>query len=66
MHLGKLISFDSGTYTATVELRGSRVTRLSGVAVNRGLPAAQMIAGRSVAVWLAGDGPASAVILAVW
>ena len=48
MYLGKLISFNSGTYTAVVELRSSRVTRLSGVAVNRGLPAAEMVI---VAVW---------------
>jgi len=65
---GALVSFASANYTATVELRGSMPVRLTGVPVNRGIPSAEMVAGRKVAVVLlaAGDAPAEAIVIAVW
>ena len=67
MQIGQLISFDAGTYTAVVELRGSFARRLT-CAVSRGIPSAEMVAGRNVAAWFAGagDNPSEAVIIAVW
>jgi len=67
MEIGRLVSFDSGAYTAVVELRGSFVRRLT-CAVSRGLATGEMVAGRSVAVWFsgAGDDPGEAVVVAVW
>lgn len=45
-----LRSFDSGTYTATIEIAGSGKTYLDGVPVARNLHAAEMSAGRKLAV----------------
>ncbi len=52
MSLRKAIlkSFNSGDYTATVQLSGSYKTYLEGIAVARNLPAAEMALGRKVAV----------------
>ena len=47
---GVLKSFDSGDYTATVRMSGSYQVYLEEVAVARNLPAAEMAAGRKVAV----------------
>ena len=47
---GVLKSFDSGGYTATVQLSGSRRVYLEGVAVARNIPSGEMTAGRKVAV----------------
>jgi len=47
---GILRSFNSGDYTATVQLVGSYKTYLEGIAVARNLPAAEMALGRKVAV----------------
>jgi hypothetical protein len=47
---GVLRSFDSGSYTATVQLAGSYKVYLEDVAAARNLPSAEMIAGRKVAV----------------
>jgi hypothetical protein len=64
---GTLRSFDSGTYTATVELAGSIAVWLSGVPVARNIAGAELVAGRHCAV-LQFD-PANrtdAVLAAVW
>ena len=52
MNLRKAIlkSFNSGDYTATVQLAGSYKTYLEGIAVARNLPASEMALGRKVAV----------------
>ncbi len=45
-----LKSFNSGNYTATVQLDGSQKAYLEGISVARNLPAAEMTLGRRVAV----------------
>jgi hypothetical protein len=45
-----LRGFNSGNYTATVQLDGSRKVYLEWVSVARNLPAAEMTLGRRVAV----------------
>ncbi len=47
---GMLKSFNSGAYTATVQLASSYKVYLEDVSVARNLPAAEMISGRKVAV----------------
>jgi len=62
-----LKSFNSGDYTATVQLAGSYKTYLEGVAVARNLPAAEMALGRKVAVIFFDDyNPKEAVVVAVY
>ena len=45
-----LKSFDSGSYTATIQIAGSHKIYLEDIAVARNLPAAEMAVGRKVAV----------------
>jgi hypothetical protein len=45
-----LKSFNSGDYTATIQLAGSYKAYLEGVPVARNLPAAEMALGRKVAL----------------
>jgi alpha-D-ribose 1-methylphosphonate 5-triphosphate synthase subunit PhnI len=45
-----LKSFNSGDYTATVQLAGSYKTYLEDIAVARNLPASEMALGRKVVV----------------
>jgi hypothetical protein len=45
-----LRSFDSGNYTATIEIAGSGKTYLEGVVVARNLPEVEMVVGRKLAV----------------
>lgn len=45
-----LRSFDSGNYTATIQISGSGKTYLEDVPVARNLPVAEMLAGRKLAV----------------
>jgi len=69
MSLRKAIlkNFDSGSYTATVQLAGSRKVYLEGVTVARNLPAAEMALGRRVAVIFFDEHNArDAVIIAVY
>jgi hypothetical protein len=69
MSLRKAIlkSFDSGSYTATVQLAGSRQVYLEGVSVARNLPAAEMALGRRVAVIFFDEHNArDAVVIAVY
>jgi hypothetical protein len=62
-----LHSFDSGSYTATVEIVGSLGSWLSGIAVARNIDSAELIAGRKVGVlFFDGANPNDAVLLAVW
>lgn len=43
-----LKSFNSGSYTATVQLASSLKVYLEGIVVARNIPAAEMVAGRKV------------------
>jgi len=45
-----LKSFNSGNYTATIQLAGSQKIYLEGVAVARDIPAVEMALGRKVVV----------------
>jgi hypothetical protein len=45
-----LRTFDTGNYTATIEIAGSHKTYLEGVAVARNLQDTEMLAGRKLAV----------------
>ena len=64
---GVLKSFNSGDYTATVQLAGSYKVYLEGIAVARNLPAAEMALGRNVAVIFFNDhNPKDAVLIAVY
>ncbi len=47
---GVLKNFNSGAYTATVQLASSYKVYLEDVAVARNLPAAEMVSGRKVVV----------------
>ena len=47
---GRLVSFDSGAYTAAVRLDGSAAMALEGLAVAANIPAAEMVSGRRVLV----------------
>ncbi len=69
MNLRKAIlkSFDSGSYTATLQLAGSHKAYLDGVTVARNLPAAEMVLGRRVTVILFDEHNAKdAVVIAVY
>ena len=69
MRLKKAVlkSFDSGNYTATVQLAGSYKVYLEDVAVARNLPSAEMTASRKVAVIFFDEhNPKEAVVIAVY
>ena len=62
-----LKSFDSGDYTATIQLTGSYKVYLEGITVARNLPAVEMALGRKVAVIFFDDhNPKEAVVIAVY
>ncbi len=62
-----LRSFNSGNYTATIQLAGSHKIYLEGVAVARNLPAVEMALGRKVAVVFFDEhNPKEAVVVAVY
>ena len=64
---GILRSFNSGNYTATVQLASSYKVYLEDIAVTRNLPSAEMITGRKVAVTLFDEhNPKEAVVIAVY
>ncbi len=69
MNLRKAIlkSFDSGDYTATVQLAGSYKVYLEDVVVARNIPVAEMALGRKVAVIFFDEHNAKeAVVVAVY
>jgi len=67
MKRATLKDFDAGTYTATVEIAGSLATYLVGVPVARNIDAAELVAGRRVALYFFDAmNPDDAVVLAVW
>ena len=62
-----LKSFNSGDYTATIQLSGSYKTYLEGVAVARDISAAEMALGRKLAVIFFDEhNPKEAVVVAVY
>jgi len=62
-----LKSFNSGDYTATVQMAGSYKAYLAGVAVARNIPTGEMTAGRKVAVIFFDEhNPREAVVVAVY
>ena len=64
---GVLKSFNSGAYTATVQLAVSYKVYLEDVTVARNLPTAEMVAGRKVALILFDEhNPKEAVVVAVY
>jgi hypothetical protein len=64
---GVLRSFNSGNYTATVQLAGSYKVYLEDVAAARNLPSAEMVSGRKVAVIFFDEhNPKEAVVVAVY
>jgi hypothetical protein len=69
MKLRKAIlrSFNSGDYTATVQLAGSYKVYLEDVAVARNLPSSEMTTGRRTAVLFFDEhNPKEAVVIAVY
>ena len=64
---GVLKAFDSGTYTASVQIAGSLSVWLEDVPVSRGIPTAEMVTGRNVSVLFLDPGnPSDAILFAVW
>ncbi len=62
-----LKGFNSGDYTATIQLAGSYKVYLEGVPVARNLPAAEMALGRKLAVIFFDEhNPKEAVVAAVY
>ena len=67
MKKGMLKSFNSGAYTAIVQLAGSYKVYLEDIAVARNLPTAEMVVGRKVVVLLFDEHiPKEAVVVAVY
>jgi hypothetical protein len=69
MRLKKAIlrSFNSGNYTATIQLASSYKVYLEDIKVARNLPSAEMVAGRKVAVvFFDENNPKEAVVVAVY
>ncbi len=69
MRLRKAVlrSFNSGDYTATVQLAGSYKVYLEDITVARNLPVTEMIVGRKVAVIFFDEhNPKEAVVVAVY
>jgi hypothetical protein len=64
---GVLRAFDSGSYTATVEVAGSISTWLSSIAVARNIDSSELTTGRNVALLLFDpSNPNDMVVCAVW
>lgn len=63
---GTLLAFSSGTYTATLQLAGSLSSSIAAVPVSRGIDAAELTAGRRVAVAIFDEGnPVDAMVIGV-
>lgn len=64
---GELKGFDSGNYTATVQVAGSLSVWLTDLPVARNIPTSEMVAGRRCAILLFDDAnPRDAVVVAVY
>ena len=64
---GVLRSFNSGNYTATIQLAGSFKVYLEDITVARNLASVEMITGRKVAVIFFDEhNPKEAIVLAVY
>jgi len=64
---GVLRGFNSGNYTATIQLTGSYKVYLEEVTVARNLPAAEMTTGRKIAVVFFNEhSPKEAVVVAIY
>lgn len=63
---GTLKAFDSGTHKATVQVDGSIAYFLTGVPVSRGIPSAEMAAGRTVALLFSPDNSDDAMAVGVF
>ncbi len=64
---GLLKSFYSSNYTAVVQLSGSLKVYLEDITVARNLPAAEMVAGRKLAIaFFDQHNPKEAVVIAVY
>ena len=64
---GILKAFNSGTYTATVQIEGSLSVWLEHVPVSRGIASGEMVTGRTVIVMFMDESnPLDAVVSAVW
>ena len=64
---GVVKAFDSGAYTATVQVAGSLAVWLTNVPVARNIAAAEMVAGRSCAVLFFDEpNPKDSVLIAVY
>jgi hypothetical protein len=67
MRKGVLRSFNSGNYTATVQIASSLKVYLEDITVARNIPSAEMLTGRKVAVVFFDEhNPKEAVIVAVY
>lgn len=69
MHVrnGTVKSFDSGAYTATVQLAGSLLVWLTGIPVARNIPSAEVLPDRKCAIVFFDDtNPNDAVLIAVY
>ena len=60
---GRLVRFDESVWRAVVRLEGSASMELTNVAVSRGIPAGQMVAGRRVLIDTGDSGDAAEAIL---
>ncbi len=64
---GVVKGFDSGSYTATVQVAGSLAVWLEGVAVARNIAASEMTTGRKCALLFFDEtNPGDAVVVAVY
>jgi len=64
---GTVKGFDSGSYTATVQVVGSLSVWLEGVPVARNIPSAEMVTSRTCAVlFFDPSNPKDGVVVAVW
>src|SRR4051794_37409153 len=62
---GTLVSFDSGTYRATITTRGTNGGTFAGVPVSRGLPSANLVVGARILVWAPHSEPSNYLVVAV-
>ncbi len=60
-------AWNSGPYTADIQITGSLAVFLNGVKVSRDIAGAEMVVGRECAVlFLTESNPQDAIVIAVW